>query len=150
MRSRTTPRRRGSTVVESVLVLGVFLTLVVGMLDLGVAVLRQHQVSYAVRGAARAASVRGSEAEALGAWGPVAVGPVPASGAGPVPAEVRRHLCGLDPSGVTIRVDWPDGSNEPGSRVVVTLETAHQPTMTWLFGSGPMVLRAVSTVPISH
>jgi len=142
--------RRGTTIVETVLVLGVFLTLVLGMLDLGVVVLRQHQVSYAARGAARTASVHGLEAEALGSWGPTSVGPIPVSSAGAIPAEFRRHLCALNPSAVTMRVEWPDGSNEPGSRVVVTIETSHQPTLVWLFGSGPIVIKAVSTMPISH
>lgn len=149
MRHRA-PARRGTTTVEAAIVLGVFVTFVVGMLDLGVAVFRQHQNSYAARGAARAASVHGSEAAALGPWGPSAVGPMPASGAGAIPEEFRRHLCALDPSAVTIRVEWPDGDAEPGSRVVVTVETSYQPMLTSLFGSGPIPIRAVSTMPISH
>jgi len=142
--------RRGTTTVEAVIVLGVFLTLVVGMLDLGVAVLRQHQVSYAARGAARTAWGHVSEAEALGSWGPTTFGPTAASDAGSIPVEFRKHLCGLNPSAVTIRVEWPDGSNEPGSRVVVTVETPHRPALIWLFGSGPIPIKAVSTMPISH
>jgi hypothetical protein len=151
MRCRTTGRGRGgTTTVETVVVLGVFLTLVVGMLDLGSAVFRQHQISYAARAAARAASVHGSEAGVLGSWGPAAVGPTPASGAGPIPEVFRRDLGGLNPSAVTVRVAWPDGSNEPGSRVVVTLETSYQPALAWLFGSAPIPIRSVSTMRISH
>jgi len=150
LRRTTGTGRLGTTTVEAVVVLGVFLTLVVGMLDLGVVVLRQHQISYAARGAARTASVHGAEAEALGSWGPTTVGPTLASSAGSIPLEFRRHLCGLNPSAVTIGVEWPDGSNEPGSRVVVTLETSHRPTLVWLFGSGPIPIRAVSTMAVSH
>jgi len=150
MQDRTiNPGRRGTTTVEAVVVLGVFLTLVVGMLDLGVVVFRQHQLSYASRGAARTATVHGSEASLIGVWGPTTVGPVQVSSAGPIPVEFRRHLCGLDPSSVTMRVEWPDGNNEPGSRVVVTLETSYHSSLTWLFGS-TVPIRSVSTMPISH
>jgi hypothetical protein len=131
-------------------VLGVLLTLVVGMLDLGVAVFRQEQVSYAARAVARAASVHGSQAAVLGAWGPTTVGPVLANTTGSIPTETRSHLCSLNPASVTVTVEWPDGSNEPESRVRVTLKTSYQPTLTWLFGAKPMSLQAVSTMPISH
>jgi hypothetical protein len=151
MRLITTPgRRTGATLVEGVLVLLVLLILVVGMLDLGVAIFRQHQLDYAARGACRAATVRGSEASVLGVWGPTAVGPVAASSTGSIPTEVRSHLCSLSPSAVTVRVEWPDGDNEPGSRVTVSLETSYQPALTALFGAGPIPLKASSTMPISH
>ena len=143
-------RRRGATTIEGAIVLGVLLTLVTGMLDLAVAVFRQHQLSYAARGVCRTATVRGSEAGVLGVWGPTTVGPVAASGTGPVPAAARTHLCALNPAAVTVRAEWPDGNNEPGSRVAVSLETTYQPTLTWLFGASPMKLRAASVMPISH
>lgn len=149
MRART-GARRGATTVEGGVVLSVLLTLVVGMLDLGVAVFRQNQVSYAARGACRAATVHGSEAGLLGSWGPAAVGPAAANTTGAVPTEARNHLAGLNPAGVTVTAEWPDGTNEPGDRVRVTLETSYRPALTWLFGAAPIRLRAVSTMPISH
>lgn len=143
-------RRPGATLVEGVIVLGVLLTLVVGTFDLGTAVFRQHQLTYAAKATCRAATVHGSEARALGPWGPAAVGPCAASGAGAILAEARTHLCSLSPSAVTVRVEWPDGDNEPGSRVTVALETSYQPALTGLFGAGPISLTASSTMSISH
>lgn len=150
MRSSTRAgHRRGTTTVEAVIVLGVLLTVVTAMLDLGVALFRQHQLSYAARGVCRSASVHGSEAGVLGAWGPATFGPVAADTTGQIPETTRTHLCSLKPSAVMVKLEWPDGNNEPGSRVVATLETSYQPALTWLFGTS-MSLRASSIMPISH
>src|SRR4051812_47653674 len=65
-------RRRGATLAETTLVLVAFLTLILGMLDLGLAVFRQQLVSRAARGAARLAIVHGSVAPSDfngGPWG---------------------------------------------------------------------------------
>lgn len=142
--------RRGATVVEAAFVLAVFVTLVVGMLDLGTALFRHHQLTYAAKGTCRAATVHGSQASVLGAWGPATVGPVAASSTGPIPTEARSHLGSLTPSAVTVTAEWPDGDNDPGSRVTVSLTTSYQPALTWLFGADPIPLTASSTMPISH
>jgi hypothetical protein len=141
--------RRGTTTLEAVIVLGVLLTVVTAMLDLGIALFRQHQLSYAARAVCRTASVHGSEAGVLGSWGPASFGPVAASTTGPIPEASRPHLCSLKSSDVTVQLEWPDASNEPGYRVAVTLESSYQPALTWLFGA-KIKLRASSIMPISH
>ncbi len=147
-RARLNPRR-GTTAVEAGAVLAVMLVVVVGALDLGVAEFRQHVLDHAARHAARAAAVRGSDAAVLGPWGPAAIGPVVATADTPVAAEVRGQLPGLAPADVTLAVEWPDGDNEPGSRVRVTLRSAYRPAIVSVFG-GPMQLTATATSPISH
>ena len=150
MRSSPLPRcRRGTTTLEAMVVLGVLLTVVTAMVDLGVAIFRQHQLSYAARAVCRTASVHGSEAGVLGSWGPATFGPVAASTTGSIPQASRPHLCSLKPGDVTVKLEWPDASNEPGSRVAVTLESSYQPALTWLFGA-KFQLRASSVMPISH
>ena len=143
-------RRSGATLVEGVIVLGVLFVLVLGTLDLGILIFRQHVLSAAARHVSRDAAVHGSKATILGTWGPDAIGPVPATNTGPVPTAVRPHLYGLTPAEVTVTAEWPDGSNEPGARVRVTLASDYRPVLASLFGADPRRLTAVSTVPISH
>ena len=62
--------RRGATAIELAIVLTLFLTLVFGMLDLGIAVFRYHIVCEAARQGARQAIVHGKLSDKLGTWGP--------------------------------------------------------------------------------
>jgi Flp pilus assembly protein TadG len=145
---RDTNRRPGVTTVEAAIVLGVLFVLVFGMLDLGILVFRQHVLSAAARHASRNASLHGSKA--VVPWGPVTAGPAAASDGAPAPTAVRPHLFGLNPAEVTVKVEWPDGSNEPGDRVRVTLTSDYQHIMATIFGATPRRLTVTSTVPISH
>ena len=113
MRRRTPrTRRRGATMVEAAIILPVFLTLILGMLDLSIGVFRHHVVSQAARQGVRHAIVHGK----LGppkktAWGPAAY-----TGKGDASHEIATainpYLAGLDPAQVDIQVQWIDGSNE--------------------------------------
>lgn len=141
-------RRPGVTMVEGAIVLGVLFMLVLGMLDLGVMVFRQHVLSVAARHASRNASLHGSQS--VVPWGPTKVGPVAASDTGPIPSAIRPQLYGMQPAEVTVMVEWPDGMNEPGARVRVTLSSAYQPIMASIFGTAPRQLTVTSIVPISH
>src|SRR5262245_14898550 len=105
--------RRGITVVEGALILTAFLTLVVGMLDFAVPVLREHILSQAARQGVRAAIVHGSRATVLAPWGPGQFGPVAASSGDPKAQVVAKYLAGIDPSTVTITYQWLDGNNAP-------------------------------------
>src|SRR5438552_607017 len=63
--------RRGITLVETAIVLNVFLLLILGTLDLGIATYRYNTLSQAARNGARQAAVHGAlAAPALAAWGP--------------------------------------------------------------------------------
>lgn len=143
-------RRLGTTLVEGIVVLAVLFVLVLGTLDLGIMIFRKHVLSAAARQASRDAAVHGSKAVVLGSWGPATVGPVAATNTGPIPTAVRPQLYGMTPAEVTVTAEWPDGTNEPGDRVRVTLESDYRPVLASLLGAGPRRLTAVSTVPISH
>ncbi|MCE9567560.1 MAG: pilus assembly protein [Planctomycetes bacterium] len=147
---RRANHRRGATTVEGVIVLAVLLSFIVAMLDLSMALYRKHILSYVARHGTRVASVHGSEAATLGSWGPDTTGPTLASDSGAFPSEIRAQLCGLAPESVTVTVEWPDGDNEPGSRVRVTVQTPYQPTFPQLWGGGPVTLTTISTAIISH
>lgn len=143
-------RRRGATLVEAAVVFLVFLTLILGALDLGIAVFRSHVLAGAARQAARQAVVHGSMATPLGTWGPAPVGPVTAEDPSPLPQAVAAYLPGLDPASVTVQAEWPDGGNAWGQRVRVTVTAPYQPALTGLFGAGPITLSATATMRIAH
>lgn len=148
--------RLGSTPVESVITVTAFLTLSLGMVDLGVAVFQNHIVAEATRQGARMATVHGSLAPSGwngGVWGPTAY-----SGAGnstdDIPSAMRRAglLAGLDASKVTISLQWPTGNNiaQIGDTVQVTVSTTWTPMLGLIFGTSARILTATSIMPVAH
>src|SRR5687768_12980474 len=130
-------KRRGGALVEAALVLPVFLLIVLGMIDLGVAISRNNALAQAARHGARQAIVHGKMAPAGwngGPWGPATV-TVSASDAGPIASAIRPHLSSLDANTATITVTWPDGNNESDSKVRVTVTTTFQPITTYVFNT---------------
>jgi Flp pilus assembly protein TadG len=150
--------------------LAMFLTLVFGMLDLGVALFRKHVASEASRQGARIAIVHGylaPKSSGMNAWGPnpsyypaltsrslyagsasysVQAGATSDELAG----AIRPYLVGLDPSTVTIQIAWPDGDNAPGSRVTVSVNVVYPHLVSFLFGETSINLAASSTMPVVH
>jgi Flp pilus assembly protein TadG len=137
------------------LVLPVFLMLVLGMLDLGIAVFRYHLLGQAAREGARQAMVHGSLTTALTRWGPTAwsgtADATPGSAGGhSIVAAVQPFLVGFDLSQVSIQVNWPSGDNQPGDPVHVTVSSPYQPIMTYIFSNTTFNLAGESTMPIAH
>ena len=135
-----------------------FLTLVLGMLDLGIAVFRHQVLSHASRQLARQAIVHGSLADRLGKWGPGAYSAtandsnvIVADFSDPDPnrQQLTDYLVGLDPAAVSVQVDWLDG-NELEKPIRVTLSTPYQPFVTFIFGNPTITLSAVSEMQIAH
>ncbi len=148
--TRSSSRRPAATLVESAVIFLVFLTMVLAMFDLGMAVFQSHVLTDAARQAVRQASVHGALASSLGSWGPESIGPLPASASNPACAVVANYLTGLDPAAVTVLVEWPDGGNAAGMRVQVTLNAAYPLIVPSLWGRGTIPLTAVSTTIIAH
>jgi Flp pilus assembly protein TadG len=153
-------RRRAGTILEAALVLPVFLTIVLGMIDVGIAVFRNNTLSQAARHGARQAIVHGKMAPAGwngGPWGPPATYPgsnpytvSAGSTSDPIASAVRAHLSGFDASTATITVQWLDGNNDEESRVRVSVSSSYQPMITFLFGNPTYTLSAMSTMHIAH
>jgi Flp pilus assembly protein TadG len=151
MRLRSKVRvRRGAALVELSVVLMVFLTLVLGMLDLGIGVFEYNTISQVARAGARKAVIHGSMAGAMGEWGPTTYGPVAATDTNPIAQAIQPSLAGLDSTKVTIKVEWLDSDNQPEKRVRVTVTYPFQPMMTFIFGNPTITLSAVSVMPIAH
>jgi Flp pilus assembly protein TadG len=142
-----TQRCRGVPTVESAIVLSVLLVLLLGMLELSVALVRYTVVSESARRIARAAIVHGANTQ-QGVWGPATVN-TDAGTDHPAASAVRSVLMTIDPSDVQINLQWPDGTNEPDQRIRVTVHYTHLPVVPipWY---GQIQLQAVSTMRIAH
>jgi Flp pilus assembly protein TadG len=142
------PRRRGAVAVEAAVSALVFLTMVLGMIDLGVGVYRNNTLSQAARYLARQAIVHGQKSTS--AWGTTTVN-VAASASGNAQANaVRPMLPSFNLASTTVHVEWLDASNAVGKRVRVTVSTPYHPIMTFIFGNPSITLSASSTMTIAH
>jgi hypothetical protein len=144
-------RRRGTTLVELAICIMVFLTFVLGFIDLGVGLLRYHQLTDAVRHLARQAAVHGNLADKLGPWGPATLSGT-ADAAGPISDTLRQRLTGIPADQVSYTVNWIDGGNDVmvDHRVQVIASFNFQPTITFIFGSPTINLQSTAVVHIAH
>jgi len=163
-------RRRGAALVEAAIMTSLFLSLVVGMLDLGIALFRMHVASEAARQGARNATIHGYYApngSTMNAWGPTPEY-YPAltsqslyatassytvradTASDELAATIRPYLVGLDPSTVTIQIQWPDGDNDLANRVTVSVSAPYQHLIPFVFGTDTITLSAASTMSIMH
>ncbi len=154
MRLRERKKREGATLVEAGFSFLLFLTLVFGMLDLGMGVFRHNILSEAARQGCRQAIVHGGKALSSfngGPWGPSQIGPVAANSKNvPIVTGIQPYLVGCDLSKTNITAQWIDSSNDVQKRVRVTITTTYTPIMTWIFGNPSFNLTATSTMPIAH
>ena len=150
MRQPHATNRRGAAAVETAIIALLFLTLVLGMLELSIAVFRYNVVSQGARQAARLAIVRGELAPPnLVEWGPTPFTGGANSG-DPITETIKPYLTGLDLDNTTITIEWIDGSTEIQARVRVTIVTAHEAFLSIIVGGSTYSLTGVSTMPITH
>ena len=142
------PSRRGATIVEMAIIMVVFLTLVLGMVDLGIGVFRYNTLAQAARQVARQAIVHGSMA--VEPWGPGTYSAL-ANDASPIAQTVQSSVSGFDLSEVTINVEWIGGNKvTENDHARVTMTTPYRPIMTFIFGNPTFTLQATSTMAIAH
>lgn len=102
-------RQRGATLIEMVLVIGLFLMIVFGIIEFGRAVWNYNTLSYAVREGSRFAIVNGSGTG------------TPAATESLIKQRVIASGTGLNLQASQIQVAYtPSGDNSPGSSVTVT------------------------------
>ncbi len=151
--SRQSRRRPGAVSIEAVVIFLVFMTLCLGMLDLGIGVFQYHVVSEAARQGARQAIVHGQMAPTGwngGSWGPTTINEKANATGIPLVTAIQPYLVGIDLSQATIKAQWLDGGNAPDQRVSVTVTSTYQPCITFIFGDTTYSLSATSTMPIAH
>lgn len=149
-RARRKKSRRGATMVETAIIMTVFIALTLGAVDLQIGVYRYNTLSEAARHGARQAMVHGAMAPpALPLWGPGTYAGTAADGS-EYASAVRPLLVGFPYDAVTLRVEWIDGSTAVGKRVRYTLTTQYSPLLGALVGYPTMTLQAASTMRIAH
>src|SRR5438094_3008455 len=122
--------RRGATIVEAALTLSILVTMIFGMLDLGLGVMQFNMISHAAREGVRQAMVHGKYSQSP--WSTVTN--IKASTPGnPVVDAIAPQLIGCDLTQTTITLTWT--TNEIGQPVQVTIGTTYQPLLTYLFGA---------------
>ena len=142
--------RSGAALLEGAVVFGVFMTLVLGMLDLGIGVFRYHLVSEAARQGARQAIVHGKLAPPQQAqWGPTTIDVTANTTGVPLVDAIKPFLVGFDLSQTHVKAEWIDGGGDPDMRVRVTVSCPYQPFITSIFRN-PYNLSASSTMLITH
>lgn len=143
-------QRRGAALIEAAVILGIFLTLLLGSLDLMLIVLRDNTLSQAARRLARAALVRGEGAAGfLQPWGPAPYAGTADEDTAQA-AAIRGILVAVDPADVQVQMSWPDGGNATGDRVRVVVSMQHQSTVASLFGVEPYLLTSTAIMQIEH
>jgi hypothetical protein len=162
--------RRGAALVEAAIVTTIFVTLIFGMIDLGIALFNKHVASEAARQGARTASIHGylaASGTTMNAWGPTPSyypllsehslysGSVAATVAADDPSDelaaaILPYLAGVDPGKTTITIRWPDGNNDVGSRVTVSVRTTFQQPVAIIFAESPITVCGHSTMTIMH
>lgn len=153
VRIPTLAARRAALTVETAVILPALLLLVLGMVDLSVAVMRYHVLTAAARHGARVASVHGQLCPAGwqgGPWGPNQVSVTANSTGIPLADVIRPVLPGFDLDRTDVQAVWLDGGNAEGQRVQVTLTTKYQPMLTAILGKTAFTLSASSTLTIAH
>jgi Flp pilus assembly protein TadG len=156
--------------VEAAVTISLFLTMVFGMLDLGIALFRKHVVTEAARQGARNAIIHGYFApnnSTMNAWGktPSYYPALTSQSLYPYPfysvradntsdelaSTIRPYLPGLDPSTVQIQIQWPDGNNDTGNRVTVTVTPVpYQHIIPFIFNYSTIDISGSSTMTILH
>lgn len=127
-------RRRGAAIVEGAIVIGIFLMMLLGMLDLGLAVLQKNVLTEAARRVAREAMMHGSMAPPEDtSWGPTTYSGW-AGDTTEIAAVIQSALVTIDPQQTSIQVDWPDGGNRPGQRVRVSVGYQHDSLFPFVYG----------------
>ncbi len=149
----------GATIVEMAIVLLTFLTLVLGC---SIWVWGSRDITAGPRGAACPAGDRPRQhGRPAGTWGPATVAAVfpsatppsivlPSTDAADIAAFIQPMLVHFNPAEVDVTVAWPEGGNEFGQPVTITLSAPFRPMMTFIFGNPTITLTAESTMSIAH
>jgi len=142
-------RLSGASAAETAIVLPIALLALFVILDLGLASLRYNALAEAARRLARAAVTRGDDtpSEIGGDWGPEEIVATAADSIDPA-LTIHPLLPTMDPEDVSIRMTWPDTTNNSRSRVRVELKYQHQPLVPGLTPWGAINLESSSQMRI--
>ena len=143
-------RRQGAVTVETAIVLMVFMFILFGVFDLGMATLNSNNLKDVAQQITRAAIVRGSDASGtLTVWG-ASTYTGNASLSDEIAQKAAAAVLIMPLDKVKIVVEWPDGDCDNYDRVRATLTYSHPLIASGLFGYTTLSLKAISTQRIAH
>ena len=125
--------RHGAVILEFAIVAPVVLLLLIGSLDLGLAVYAYNTLAEGARAGTRYAAVNGTGGGAT---------------ASDVADIVLDAMPGVKAQNLKVQVSWPDGNNLPGSRVTVVVTYSYRPVAR-LLGLDTLEFSSSSTMTIS-
>lgn len=131
--------RRGTSLIETALVMMILFVIVLGVFEFGMAAVRQNMLDEAARRLARAGALRGEDS-LLDQWGPVAIDTT-LDQSQELLAEIGPAVYLLDPSRISVAMSWKSDIAKTNSELTVSLH-CDQPLM---FGS----LWGMSSLPLS-
>lgn len=134
---------KGIALVETAIVLSLFLMMLFGIIDFGRAFYTYNFVSYAARKGTRYAIVRGSACSGCTA----SASDVENYVKKPPPEGIAEP--GIDPTKMTVTTTWPDGNKNPRSRVNVQVQYNFQFILPFLPSSG-WAMKSTSQMVISQ
>ncbi len=145
-------RRTGVAVVEMAFVGPVALFLILGIVDLGIAVWSYNNISEAAREGGRYAQVHGSKYAGWYAGSPSPpVGTPPASGPtanNPNVEKVVRGNAFVNQNNLTVLSSWPNGDNNPNSPVTIDATYSYSPLLFLKLGT--LTLHTRTTMIINY
>ena len=144
------PDRRAAALAEFGVILGAWSVVFFATFDFGISTFRSNLVTHLARQAVRMAMVRGADAgPELPVWGPEAI-TVKLTDDNDVATTIKEAAGGILTSGFEILLEWPDGNNEPESRIRATVTSTHESILAGFIGRGKIPVRSVSTMRIAH
>jgi Flp pilus assembly protein TadG len=148
--------RRGATAVEFAIIALTFLYLILGIIDMGIAVMQYNSVAEAARTGARQAIVHGNTAQGdslyprkTTTWGPTSVTTTGNDGS-EISNAIRPYFGGMDATKVTITLTWPNSTNSQDDPVTCKVSTTYMPMTTAIFGKLTINLSSSSTMRIAY
>lgn len=142
--------RSGVSAVETAIALSATFVLLGVICDYGLATFRQNTLAASSRWLAREVIVHGAEAAPeMTAWGPLAFSG-DAADSSPIAVTASTLLATMRKDDVEVEVEWPDGGNEVGDRVHVTLRYRHEPLLPLLLSPTARQLKAECVMRIAH
>ncbi len=138
---------RSQALVETALASIAFIGIIIGLVEVGRAVWNYNMLAHATREGARYAIVHG--ADSSNPSGPGSDHFTPPDQDVMISNTVGRFARGLNPDHLTIKAQWPGGTNERGSDVTVSADYQFQTFFSFL-GLPTVNLTASSTMTILH
>jgi Flp pilus assembly protein TadG len=144
--------RYGTHTIEMAFVAPVALFLIVGIMDVGLAIASYNNIAEASREGGRYAQIHGSKYAVwyAGLSSPGA-GTPPASGPTANDANVDkavRSYANVDPAKLTVYSSWPNGNNNPNSPVTIDAYYSYSPVL--FLGLSTLNLHTKTTFYINY